>query len=84
MQTLKYNPKDLKGLRKILPKSNYDDEGKQAKKLDLDEGASDDKIRNEEVHIRQRSKTIIIPVEEEEALRRITSKEDEADGRPEE
>lgn len=34
LQTLKYNPKDLKGLKKILPKSNYDDEIK-TKKLDI-------------------------------------------------
>jgi len=26
LKTLKFNPKDLKGLKKILPKSNYDDE----------------------------------------------------------
>ncbi len=28
LQTLKFNPKDLKGLKKILHKSNYEDEVK--------------------------------------------------------
>lgn len=31
LQTLKFNPKDLKGLKKILPKSNYEDEVKYKK-----------------------------------------------------
>jgi hypothetical protein len=34
---LKYNPKDLKGLKKILPKSNYDDEVKEHKKLEIED-----------------------------------------------
>jgi hypothetical protein len=34
---MKFNPKDLKGLRKILPKSNYEAEEKSEKKLDVDE-----------------------------------------------
>ena len=37
LQTLKYNPKDLKGLKKILPKSNYDDEVKLQKKLEIED-----------------------------------------------
>jgi len=37
LQTLKYNPKDLKGLQKILPKANYEENSKDIKKLDLDE-----------------------------------------------
>lgn len=34
---MKFNPKDLKGLRKILPKSNYEIDEKVQKKLEVDE-----------------------------------------------
>jgi hypothetical protein len=37
LQTLKYNPKDLKGLKKILPKSNYEDEIREVKKLEIED-----------------------------------------------
>ena len=36
LKTIKYNPKDLKGLKKILPKANYEDEEGE-KKLNIEE-----------------------------------------------
>lgn len=38
LKTIKYNPRDLKGLKNILPKANYEEDLKEPeKKLDLDE-----------------------------------------------
>ena len=39
LKTIKYNPRDLKGLKNILPKANYEEEdgGKEGEKLKLED-----------------------------------------------
>ena len=35
LKTIKYNPRDLKGLKNILPKANYEEEGEKLKLEDM-------------------------------------------------
>jgi hypothetical protein len=37
LKTIKYNPKDLKGLKNFLPKANYEEEINEKEKLRIED-----------------------------------------------